>query len=768
MVASKITTPKQGHSTKSASASLSPPKGKGSQSERPPVSADVTFLWMAHLVEQIQTLGKQNRQLVEQVTAPPPFMKTQPLGLAVSIVVTEPPTDDNPYQFKGKLPNGEEITIEVGEEAWVTRQSNLDEGVSPASVSLLPGKDSRESVAKTVAGTKGQLFLARGQMHVHPANATATNPQGYKFQANEIIMPGSTPGEYRQDDPAYFSKMAVAFALDHLQRIFPKQVETINGSLVLKAQPTMESWMCCTLTLYGFDGTAIELPEGSPKKDVGAFARVLFDLLAAYQLSGDQNLLSAAMKGLEAHRQLFEVKAGDDLAPSILTGHERLFKANEKELGSQVSDDVVVTSKGQFHALPAYLQAYAIAAASEAYAVTQDKAALESIVGTMLSYQKYFRAVDGKGWNRAIIPDAQGLGHPSDERLGDLADHKPWNGLDMVVASGLKFGAALGAPKKGEDALMTEGRRVNNEIIFEGSEVITEQMFKEGRPFVDELLRADGSAITNFRWQQNRAVVGHNYKIAWNLQRISSHLQTQAQYCEASGDLATAAKYRQRAARCEEVSQKVYDMLRSYGFDERNGAVLNVVNKRPGPGLESGQPWGANTDFWHQEQGLLAALTLYGKTKNPQYLEDARRIMMIWSEGFLDLNSQSVNFTIALNDVLSVERGDKAYTGRADLGYHQGELAMLANFYNQLFVLEKPASVHFHRFPERASEEVSVRVDAVPPGKYELGEIRLNGELYTPKPAEKASLQFTLPKKWKGREVDIVATIQPVAQTPVV
>jgi hypothetical protein len=41
-------------------------------------------------------------------------------------------------------------------------------------------------------------------------------------------------------------------------------------------------------------------------------------------------------------------------------------------------------------------------------------------------------------------------------------------------------------------------------------------------PFIQEKFHEDWSHDVTWGWQQNRAVVGHNLKIAWNMMRLYS------------------------------------------------------------------------------------------------------------------------------------------------------------------------------------------------------------------------------------------------------
>ena len=59
----------------------------------------------------------------------------------------------------------------------------------------------------------------------------------------------------------------------------------------------------------------------------------------------------------------------------------------------------------------------------------------------------------------------------------------------------------------------------------------------ENSPFVQEKFFEDWSYDQSWGWQQNRAVVGHNLKIAWNLMRIN-HLRPNESYVKLANRIA--------------------------------------------------------------------------------------------------------------------------------------------------------------------------------------------------------------------------------------
>ena len=68
----------------------------------------------------------------------------------------------------------------------------------------------------------------------------------------------------------------------------------------------------------------------------------------------------------------------------------------------------------------------------------------------------------------------------------------------------------------------------------------------------------DWSHDQTWGWQQNRAVVGHNLKIAWNLMRIH-HMRPKAEY--------------------EELARKIAALMPAAGSDQQRGGWYDVVER---------------------------------------------------------------------------------------------------------------------------------------------------------------------------------------------
>src|SRR5207247_3534734 len=80
----------------------------------------------------------------------------------------------------------------------------------------------------------------------------------------------------------------------------------------------------------------------------------------------------------------------------------------------------------------------------------------------------------------------------------------------------------------------------------------------EHSPFVQEKFFEDWSHDLTWGWQQNRAVVGHNLKIAWNLMRMNS-LKPKAAY--------------------QDLAVKIGRVMPKWGGDPQRGGWYDVVDR---------------------------------------------------------------------------------------------------------------------------------------------------------------------------------------------
>jgi hypothetical protein len=99
-------------------------------------------------------------------------------------------------------------------------------------------------------------------------------------------------------------------------------------------------------------------------------------------------------------------------------------------------------------------------------------------------------------------------------------------------------------------------------------------------PYANERFLANWEPDHDYSWQQNRAVVGHNFKIAWNLTRVANYYNPLARdlaHCQSSSDARTAdalswtQHYEDLATRCTEMAERLCKSMTEVGIDQVRG-----------------------------------------------------------------------------------------------------------------------------------------------------------------------------------------------------
>jgi hypothetical protein len=75
--------------------------------------------------------------------------------------------------------------------------------------------------------------------------------------------------------------------------------------------------------------------------------------------------------------------------------------------------------------------------------------------------------------------------------------------------------------------------------------------------------------------------------------------------------------------------------------DGFRGGVFDAIERLPGNGVSLEFAW-LNTNFWQQDQGILAFLVAHGHAlgAKPEYLENARTMQAFYNAFFLDFDNQ--------------------------------------------------------------------------------------------------------------------------------
>ena len=240
---------------------------------------------------------------------------------------------------------------------------------------------------------------------------------------------------------------------------------------------------------------------GDYRQETDTISRLVYGFASAYLLTGFDRYLEAAEAGTHYLREHFRCLDASDQtcywyhAIDVVGNHER------KIFASEFGDD--------FDAIPAYEQIYALAGPTQTFRITGDPCIGDDIQMTVNLFQKYFLDPDLGGYWSHIDPitfdgTAESLDHNrARKNWNSVGDHAPAYLINAVLAT-----------NKDEWKTMLEYC----------ADTITAHFPDYGNsPFVNEKFHADWSHDQTWGWQQNRAVVGHNLKIAWNLSQPPIH-----------------------------------------------------------------------------------------------------------------------------------------------------------------------------------------------------------------------------------------------------
>ncbi|MCX7594473.1 MAG: AGE family epimerase/isomerase, partial [Fischerella sp.] len=349
-------------------------------------------------------------------------------------------------------------------------------------------------------------------------------------------------------------------------------------------------------------------------------------------------------------------------------------------------------------AIPAYEQIYALAGPTQTYRVTGDPRILKDIELTVNLFERYFLDKSETGGLFSHI-DPITLS-PYSETLGHNRAKKNWNSVgDHAPAYLINLWLATGEDKYADFL----------EYTFD----TIEKRFPDydNSPFVQERFYEDWSHDTTWGWQQNRAVVGHNLKIAWNLMRMN-HLKPKEKYVA--------------------LAEKIAEIMPAVGSDRQRGGWYDVVERTLKPGEEIYRfVWHDRKAWWQQEQAILAYLILAGSLGKPEYQRLARESAAFYNAWFLDYEAGGVYFNVLANGLpylLGTERGKGSHSMS---GYHSFELAYLACVYTNLLITKQPMDLYFKPKPGAFKHNIlRIQPDILPPGSVRIADVWINGQSY--------------------------------------
>jgi mannose/cellobiose epimerase-like protein (N-acyl-D-glucosamine 2-epimerase family) len=494
---------------------------------------------------------------------------------------------------------------------------------------------------------------------------------GHVFEAQFLIFVGRKPGEYFFEKPDWWVKQIEALGEFYLAAQFGE------GDIDYRDYRT-------TITLTG------EKPADNYRQEQNTISRLVYGFASAYLLTGNDRFLEGAERGTEYLREHMRFYDSDENIVYWYHGIDVHGRREDKVFASEFGDDL--------DAIPAYEQIYALAGPIQTYRITGDPRILRDAELTVDLFDRFYLDREQGGYFSHLDPITL---DPRSESLGENRAKKNWNSVgDHAPAYLINLWLATGEQRY---AKMLEYTFDTIEAHFPAY---------ENSPFVQEKFFEDWSHDRTHMWQQNRAVVGHNLKIAWNLMRMQS--------------LMSKEKY-------EVLARKIADIVPRVGSDLQRGGWYDVMERSLAPGETLHRfAFHDRKAWWQQEQAILAYLILGGLLGEKEYTRLGQESMAFYNAFFLDHDDGAVYFNVLASGIPFLVGTERFKGSHSMSGYHSFELAYLAQTYINLLATKQPMHLYFKPLPGGFKDNVlRVSPDILPRGSISLDAVWIDDEPYT-------------------------------------
>jgi mannose/cellobiose epimerase-like protein (N-acyl-D-glucosamine 2-epimerase family) len=559
--------------------------------------------------------------------------------------------DVNTRTFVLKTTDGREFTVTLKPQTYAYLMRNLGE----------PYLDATGQIDAMLE--EGRYLYAYGVYY--------PEAKGLTFEVQFLLFVGSKNGEFRFEKQDWWIRQ-----LEQIARFYRK-AQFGKGEIDYKDYRT-------TINLAG------ERSQDNYIQETDTISRLVYGFASAYMLTGDEDFLAVAEKGTEYLRGHMRFFDRDENIVYWYHGVKINGEREEKLFTSEFNDD--------FDAVPAYEQIYALAGPIQTYRVTGDPRILKDAELTIDLFDRFFLDKERGGYYSHLDPitldplsDALGA-NKGKKNWNSVGDHAPAYLINLVLATG--------------------NERYTK--FLEGTFDTIAKHFPdyENSPFVQEKFFEDWSPDRQHMWQQNRGVVGHNLKIAWNLMRMYG-MMPKPEY--------------------EALARKIAEEMPKVGGDVQHGGWYDVMERS----RAEGQDWNRyafhdRKAWWQQEQGILAFLIMKGVLGDDVYLRLARESQSFYNAWFLDHDDGAVYFNTFANGMPYL-LGTERFKGSHSMSmYHSSELCYLSAIYNNLLIFKKPMDFYFKPLPGGFVDNVlRVSPDILPQGSIRISSVEIDGEAYT-------------------------------------
>jgi len=621
--------------------------------------------------------------------------------------------------FKLACRSGDEFHVQTSSETNFTvlrNMDDLDRDRVPNPPHFDPALGPSEKVRKYV--TEGYLLVVGGILIQHGGRQ--------RLDARTITLLTGDQDQFVFEDTHWWLTQIAAFADQWLDDLFGDR-RSYEWDDFAK--------------LYRTNLNIIGQPVDDKIQECATLSRLIYGLSSCFLLTGGERYLMAAEAGAKYQRETFRSLSHDGRYCFWQFGKRQRDRGAVMIMPSENPDD-----RG---AIPLYEQIYALAGLCQLYRINQDWEILEDVERTIHTFEDFYRddprfGYTGTGGFFSHIDYA--TLRPDVDALGQNRLRKNWNSVgDHIPAYLVNLILALQPlPRGGKDHELAEkllGRC--RRILDETTDLILTKFPDPASKFVNERFHADWTPDHNWGWQQNRGIVGHNFKIAWNMTRAAHYYSSEAAQLRKGGDAAGAAAREERARSFHKLAAQLIDNMTEVGIDQLRGGCFDAMERQPADGPVE-FTWGNTKDFWQQEQAILAYLIVHGTTRDKRLRDLAHEMMTFWNLYFLDHDNRGVFFRVTDDGSPVIQGNYSQKAGHSVAGYHSFELNYLAHVYLRTYmhpkgeirtptgdtafpVVDQNFCLFFRPDARCAHTTLNVLPDFLPPGAVEIAAITVGG-----------------------------------------